>query len=844
MPVLTFLMIIQVFQSTLPNGLRVVLEEDHSSPITTVRIFMDQGSIYEGFNTGRGLSHFCEHIVSGGSTEFRTEDEYREMEMRFNSRSNAYTSWEVTCYHQTVPSRYSDSVAMMLMEQVFSCSVDTFEVRREHGVIHHEILTSDTPDERIWRAAFVFFFGNHPISVPILGQEDAMLAITQEQLVSFYKTHYSPGNAVLVAVGDFETSQLYDFILHESEKFPGRAYEPSTTPSTPIYTHPRTDTFFDEIPNPLCYLMWTGCQETKPEYTALSVISEYLTGGQSSHLENILIDEKELAYEVWSYNMGLRRADGAFIISISSEDPKKLQEGIEIVQSELDKIARGGIDESRLTRTKNLLRYALLKDWTASMKSGLIGDGILTANDPLYFQKTLENISGVSAQDISKIALSMLSSEKRQTFFAFPSEYNQITGIYDTYTGAIPFVIYEGAGTPAIISQRDSSSLYVSLQVAFGGGSSIDPLGKEGAMEMLSEILGLRTKSFDLDGFKEKMDELGISRNSRCYDNYLVINYDFPLENFKKAMELIGEAISYPDFSDKSLSDIKKDMLYKLDQNNTNPNYRHNVFYTSKLYPENTYGRCQDEVSINSIEESDLRALFDKILVGKNVVVSLSGNVSPEDILASVESRFPHLLQGASLAMLPPSEIQSLMDDSLIYEFQQTLVTLAFPTVPWNHPDMPVLYVIDELMSGPNSRIHEALRGRQDLVYWGWGYQESFSDIGSFVFIAQTSLKNEDKVKNAFLEEINLVKSELLSGEELANLKNSIFASWDMTSQNPFSKLTRRSYLYLSGLEIDYYEDDFKSRIQEVTSEDVRNAALKYFDGGHWFVSRPDESSY
>ncbi|MBN1619161.1 insulinase family protein [candidate division WOR-3 bacterium] len=836
--------LISIFQATLDNGLRVVLEEDHSSAITTARIFIDVGSVYETENTGRGLSHFCEHVVSGGTTPFRTEKQYEELEKRFGARTNAYTSWEVTCYHTTVPSDYSDSAIMMLMEQVFSCSLDSFEISREHGVIHHEILTSDTPDERVWDAAFVFFFGNHPLSVPILGLEDAMLSITREDIYKFYCARYSPSNAVLVAVGDFQTSELFEFIEKQAQKFHSRPYLPSTVPSPPQYSHPRTDTVFEDIPHPLVYMMWNGAQKTADDYDALSLLSQYLTGGQSSYLEKLLVEEKELSFETWTYNMGLRRMPGAFVVFNASPDMEKLHNAVGVIQREIDRIAAGDIDEARLSRTKNLIRYSLLKEWTAGTKAQLIGDGMLTSNDPLYFQNSIEKYSRITSADLSEISQRLLSSSKRQTFFALPSALKEELIPNERYSGQIPFTLHEREGSPALLSQRTPGSQYVSMLVTFGGGSRVDPVGAEGTCRVISEILGLKTTYMNSDRFSEKLDELGISRRSSCSDDYFYIYFDFPLENFDSAVELIGKAISAPDFSDQGTRDAKKSLSFEIAQSSTNPNYLHGKFFRNNFFPQNTYNRYPDENSMAEISRENLEKLYREIKSSGNVVVAITGDVDPEKAQKALSANFPALNAGSSLASGRPVENIYPRSDSLIYEFQQTLVTYAFKTVPWGHPDGPALLILDELLSGANSRIHDALRGRQDLVYWGWGYQASYGDAGAFIFISQTSQKNQDKVKEAYLAEIERVKTELLSQEELDNLRNAIFSSWDMSEQDQLRRLFRYSFLYLMGQPPDYYSSNLSPSLESLTPEDILDAAVLYFDKGYWFISRPDNSDY
>ena len=827
--------------TTLPNGLRVALKEDHSTQLATVRIFVDVGSIYEGQYTGCGLSHFCEHVVSGGSTEYRTEQEYSRLKRNLGLLTNASTSWERTRYYQTGPSQFTDSMVLMLMEQVFACRFDSFEVHREHGVISHEILTKKTPERMVWEQAMRYGTGHHPLGIPILGMQNAMESITRDQLYEFYLKHYSTANAVLVAVGDFDEDSLLAFIVDQSEKFPERPFIPSEVKPLVKYFYPRWDTIYTNTAQSKIYLIFNGVTVPSSEDAAMEVLKYYLVGGNSGVLESVLKDQQNLAISVTGANYSLYKTEGIFLITCSAERSSDLSIIEQVVLAELENIAQGRIDEERLEKAKQLIDYEWRNNVTIAEKAENLGRSVLILDDPEYFPSIfLEQVKATTKEDLLDLVNISMDYENCHILYAMSSELRTLD-IQINVSNQMNYIKFLNNDKYApVIFEQNPGDDFVTFCFAMGGGNRIDPENKEGLGEVLLNLITTRNSNLNEIDFKDSLDALGISHNIYNNENLHIITYKFPRENFQSAMQLILSGFYNIDLTDSSINDIKQLMVSNINRSHTDPNFLHYKFLADNFFPPESYSRFSTPTSVNNIKSDDLEDYLKEVFNSSNIVFSFSGDLDSSEIVEVIDQNIAEYESGLNFYLTQPVELTSSSDDSQYYDYPQTLVSLVYPTCPFGHSDYAALQVISRLMASSGFQLHTALRGVDDLVYWGYGNQRSYSGLGVFIFTAQTSLENKRRVKEIFLAEVEKLKNDLLEKEELQAAKNTLFSRWARYEQDPEYRLRRISELYLAGLPLDYYQHDLIEQVNNLTPEDIRTVAQKYFTTGTFYLSIGD----
>src|SRR5215813_13375348 len=206
-----------VFQTTLDNGLTVLIEENHANPVVAVEVFVRTGSIYEQEYLGSGLSHFFEHIIHGGATSTRSEAESRRLLEAIGNNSNAYTTVDHTAYYINTTTEHWHTALELLADWMFHSSITPEEFEREKGVVQRELEQDlDNPEQMLAETAMETRFQVHPARYPVIGYKELVEKVTRDDLVRYYQRMYTPNNMVVVVVGDVQTPEV---LAHMHETF-------------------------------------------------------------------------------------------------------------------------------------------------------------------------------------------------------------------------------------------------------------------------------------------------------------------------------------------------------------------------------------------------------------------------------------------------------------------------------------------------------------------------------------------------------------------------------------------------------------------------------------------------
>src|SRR5829696_4980386 len=191
--------------STLPNGLRVILSEDHSTPIVHVSVWYHVGSKNE--RAGRtGFAHLFEHMMFKGSKNVEP-DAHTSIVASVGGRSNAYTTEDVTVFWETLPAHYLPLALWLEADRMATLRVDDAAFRREREVVKEErrMRIENQPYGRLSEIIYDNTFTTHPYKHPTIGSMRDLEAASVNDVRDFFRTYYVPNNATLVLVGDFVT---------------------------------------------------------------------------------------------------------------------------------------------------------------------------------------------------------------------------------------------------------------------------------------------------------------------------------------------------------------------------------------------------------------------------------------------------------------------------------------------------------------------------------------------------------------------------------------------------------------------------------------------------------------
>jgi zinc protease len=407
---------IPVERVVLPNGLEVLLSEDHSTPVVAVNTWYHVGSGDE--KPGRtGFAHLFEHVMFMGSEHVPVGmfDQWLESA---GAQNNGSTTQDRTNYYEWMPSNAlplalwldADRMGHLLPtmdQQKLDLQRDVVKNERRERV---DNVPYGRADEVIYRALFP---AGHPYSWDVIGSMDDLSAASLEDVKGFFREYYAPNNATIAIVGDFKRDSALAWVRRYFGDIP-RGSTPIVRPSVPSFTVPR-DTFLvleDKVQLPRIYYTWHGVKVYSKDDAALDLLSYILAGDKNSRLYKRLVYDLQIAQDVSAYNADLH-LDGYFQVVATPKPGQAPARVAEVMNEEIASVVANGISERELTRARNTTIAGML-DRLASVlgKSDALDTYAYFAGTPDFVQQDAARYEHVTAADIQRVAREYLGAHK------------------------------------------------------------------------------------------------------------------------------------------------------------------------------------------------------------------------------------------------------------------------------------------------------------------------------------------------------------------------------------------------------------------------------------------------
>ena len=401
-----------MFQKTvLDNGIRVVSHEMPGNRSVSLGIWVENGSRHES-EPENGISHFIEHLLFKG-TERRSAAQIAEEMDAVGGVLNAFTSKENTCYYAKVLDENLPLAIDLLSDIFLHSSFDAEEIERERSVILQEISQAeDTPDDYVHDLFNLDFFKDHPIGWPICGRQETVNGFRRPDIVGFFKSRYRPDRVVIAAAGNIRhtalvgemTARLGSIDGTALKKLPRLRGETVPVMTKGVYPHVKP---LEQVH--LC-LGVAGIHQSHPQRYAGYVLNTLLGGGMSSRLFQEIREKRGKAYSVYSFSSSYK--DVGYFGVYAGTSVESTEEVIELITSELKKIAAEGISEAELGRTQGQLIGSTMLglESTDSWMSHI-------ARNEIYFGQSItteeicQRIRAVSRADVVELARELFQND-------------------------------------------------------------------------------------------------------------------------------------------------------------------------------------------------------------------------------------------------------------------------------------------------------------------------------------------------------------------------------------------------------------------------------------------------
>ena len=408
--------------STLPNGLTVVLSEDHSTPIVHLGVWYHVGSKNE--KKGRtGFAHLFEHLMFKGSKNVGPE-EHTSLVASVGGQSNAYTTDDETVFWQTLPSQFLPLAAWLEADRMATLRVDKDNFINEREVVKEErrMRVDNQPYGRLNEIIYEQAFTTHPYKHPTIGSMGDLEAASVEDVREFYRTYYVPENATLVIVGDFDTAQAKTLVNQYFGRVPKADHPvPRDIPKEPPQTAEKRATLEEAWPLPAVVVAYHITYDGHPDSYPLHIASKVLSDGESSRIYQKLVYERQLA--VSAFGGANLIEDPNLFYAVAVVQPGQLPENaITALIDELDRLKAEPISERELQRAKNqFARDYILGRESDQQKALQLAHAVVIHNDITTADGEFEIFQKISAADVQRVAQTYFTEQNRVVLTIMPS---------------------------------------------------------------------------------------------------------------------------------------------------------------------------------------------------------------------------------------------------------------------------------------------------------------------------------------------------------------------------------------------------------------------------------------
>ena len=408
-----------VMEARLDNGLMVLSKEVHHAPIVSFYVWYRVGSRNERPGI-TGISHWAEHMLFKGTPSLK-KGEIGQLVSTHGGVWNGFTWVDFTAYYETLPSQHLDLALRLESDRMANSLFDADEVASERTVIISEREGSEnSPFYHLYEETQAAAFKVHPYGNPVVGWKSDLRQITRDDLYSYYRTYYTPNNAVAIAVGDFSTSDLLHRVEDAFGSTPaGPKLEPLRSTEPPQEGERRVVV---RRPGPVSSMLavYHTPELAHPDAIPLEVVGSLLGTGRSSRLYKALVS-RGLATRA-DAGADLRIDPGLFTVSATPRPGVEPGEVERIALAEVEQLAGSDVPEAELAKVRQQLRsWFIFSSEGASRLAQLLGQYEVQHKWQAYFT-FLDDLAAVTPADVSRVARAYLYSDNRTVGWFLPTE--------------------------------------------------------------------------------------------------------------------------------------------------------------------------------------------------------------------------------------------------------------------------------------------------------------------------------------------------------------------------------------------------------------------------------------
>ncbi|MFP4176486.1 MAG: M16 family metallopeptidase [Planctomycetota bacterium] len=824
---------------TLDNGLQVVVQEHRSAPVASLRVYVRAGSIYEGRYAGSGISHYVEHLVSGGTTENRDEEETTGILERLGNANNAYTSKDHTAYYITTAPEHLGEAIELFADWMQNCTFEESEFEREKGVILEEVGKSkEEPSRVIHRALYETMFRRSPTQYPVIGHESLVEEIEREDVVAYYEQMYAPNNMIVVAAGDFDAEQAVAEIEEAFGQMPRRSLDlPTPKPEPTQMGQRRRHIQRKELGKEYFHLGFHTVPLDDPDLYPLDVLSNVLSGGRSSRLVAELREKKGLVSGISTYSHTPDYGAGVFGIT-GTCDPGDSRRVVEEIVEILDEIGASGVTDEELDKAaRQEISSNVFGRRTAESVAGKLGINLMSTGNPTFHEKYVAGIQAVTSDEVAGVTKEYLHKDNLTLITMGPEqgEENQTEEAEEETTQPEVREFTLDNGLKVLVRPSDEVPL-VYMQWISLGGARLDPEDLAGLSRVTAHMMTRGTDELSAEQIAGFFDERGGRLSPITGNNTLGLKANVLSDDFADAFRIFTDLIRRPSFPPEELKTVRQQTLSAISGRRDDWQSELSHLFKKSFFGDHPYshGPLGNRETVEAIERNDVTSFYEQHVVPDRSVLTIYGDISAEEAIQTARDAYSGFNRDSpELPDVPdPEKREEPEEMTLPVQRGIAAIQIGYPGLSIHDTeDRYPMEVMDAVLSGsgyPGGWLHNDLRGgERDLVYVVHGRNFIGLENGYYAVLAATSPAHTDQVIEIVRDNIERIRNEKVGETELQNARNMVVTMHKLRHQTNSAIALEQGLNELYGLGYTF-GDQYRKRIREVTAEDVQRVARKY----------------
>ena len=835
----------------LPNGMKVILHQDHTLPVATINIWYGVGAQDEP--PGRsGFAHLFEHLMFMGTRRV-PGNQFDVLMETGGGANNASTDLHRTDYFSSGPSTLLPTLLWLDADRLEDMGLNMTQEKldKQRDVVRNELRQSveNAPygkaDEQLWP---MIFPEGHPYRTGVIGTHADLEAATVSNVKDFFANFYVPNNASLVIAGDFEPAQIKPLVQNLFGSLPTGATIPRkyVKPTEPIpfkLTSVHRATAIDKVQQPRIQYTYLSPVGFGPGDAEMRLAGMILAEGKSSRLYQRLVIEEQVAVDVAASQSSFPLAS-LFQVNIYTKPDADLARVEAITDEELAQLANNGPQADELQRHQATVEAAMLEQiQSVETRAAMLNEYEAAWGEPNSFRRDLERYRSATPSTVQQWAHTVLTPDARVITRVLPEEPERGPSARDQRPAdsvSTPFSIPQPAtftlanGLQVLLWNRPQLPL-VSMQLIVRPNAATDPQGQEGLHALTAQMLSEGAGERDAVAFASALQQLGASFSAGAEQELLDAHFTVLRRNLAKGLGLFADALTRPRLDSSAFERVKALHLEDLQQADEIPSVLAAKVANRTLFgPRNPYA-VSARGTVSSVAPIDLVDVKGAVSSFRPEGASLLvvGDISQAELEPLLTDSLGGWKPSPAASSPPSAEFIIPAAEQLRFLIvdrpgaTQTMIRFQIGAPRFATDDRVERELLNTLLGGSfTSRLNQNLREDHGYTYGARSRFELSRSLGFFAASAQVQAEVTGPALKEFLSEFDRLNQGDISADELAKARATL-RNDTITQFGTFAGLlSAASERIATGVPIESIAADLE-RSQAIQAADVNGLAAR-----------------